>query len=63
MQQILQVFPDMHVNTPYPIHFGCDWITVITTVTGTITGQMTLLDGTVTPRQASRSTSSPARRA
>jgi hypothetical protein len=28
MQQMLQVFPDMHVNTPYPIQFGKgDWIT------------------------------------
>ena len=53
MQQILQLFPDTYVNTPYPIHFGGDWITVITTVTGTMTGQMTLPDGTVTPVQRS----------
>ena len=50
MQQFLQSFPDMHVNTPYPIQFGGgDWITVITNVTGTFTGQMTLQDGTVIP--------------
>ncbi|HEX6522680.1 MAG TPA: hypothetical protein VF070_22130 [Streptosporangiaceae bacterium] len=40
----------MHVNTPYPIQSGGgDWITVVTTVTGTSTGQMTLPDGTVIP--------------
>jgi hypothetical protein len=34
MQQFLCSFPDMHVNTPYPIQFGSgDWITVVTTVT------------------------------
>ena len=56
MQQILQVFPDTHVNTLYPIQFaGGDWITVITTVTGTFTGQMTLPPGTVPPdRQGAR---------
>jgi hypothetical protein len=54
--------PDMHVNTPYPTPFGGgDWITVITTVTGTFTGQMTLPDGTVTPRQARRSIASSTR--
>jgi hypothetical protein len=50
MRQFLQSFPDMHVNTPYPIQFGSgDWITVITNVTGTFTGQLTLPDGTVIP--------------
>jgi hypothetical protein len=50
MRQFLQSFPDMHVNTPYPIQFGDgDWITVITNVTGTFTGQLTLPDGTVIP--------------
>ena len=51
MQQFLRIFPDMHVNSdPYPIQFGAgDWITVITTATGTFTGQMTLPDGTVIP--------------
>ena len=50
MQQLLRIFPDIHVNTPYPIQFGTgDWITVITRATGTFTGQMTLPDGTVIP--------------
>ena len=50
MQQFLRSFPDMHVNTPYPIQFGSgDWITVVTNVTGTFTGEMTLPDGKVIP--------------
>jgi SnoaL-like polyketide cyclase len=50
MQQFLRSFPDMHVNTPYPIQFGSgDWITVVTTVTGTFTGEMVLPDGTLIP--------------
>ena len=50
MQQFLRSFPDMHVNTPYPIQFGSgDWITVVTNVTGTFSGEMTLPDGTVIP--------------
>ena len=50
MQQILQVFPDMHVNTPYPIQFGGgDWITVVTNASGTFTEEMTLPDGKVIP--------------
>jgi hypothetical protein len=48
MQQFLRSFPDMHVNTPYPIQFGDgDWITVVTDVTGTFTGEMVLPDGKV----------------
>ena len=48
MQQFLRIFPDMHVNTPYPIQFGSgDWITVVTNATGTFTGEMTLPDGKV----------------
>ena len=48
MQQFLRIFPDMHVNTPYPIQFGSgDWITVVTNATGTFTGEMTLSDGKV----------------
>jgi hypothetical protein len=48
MQQFLRSFPDMHVNTPYPIQFGSgDWITVVTNATGTFTGEMNLPDGTV----------------
>jgi SnoaL-like polyketide cyclase len=51
MQQMLRIFPDMHVySDPYPIQFGSgDWITVITNATGTFTGQMTLPDGTAIP--------------
>jgi SnoaL-like polyketide cyclase len=44
MQQMLRIFPDMHVYTPYPIQFGSgDWITVVTRATGTFTGEMNLL--------------------
>jgi hypothetical protein len=51
MKQFFAIFPDVHVhNDPYPIQFGSgDWITVVTRVTGTFTGQMTLPDGTVVP--------------
>ena len=50
MQQFLRSFPDMHVETPYPVQFGSgDWITVVTHATGTFTGEMTLPDGTVIP--------------
>ena len=48
MRQFLRSFPDMHVNTPYPIQSGDgDWITVVTNVTGTFTGEMVLPDGKV----------------
>jgi hypothetical protein len=49
MKQFFEIFPDVRVhNDPYPIEFGSgDWITVVTRVTGTFTGQMTLPDGTV----------------
>ena len=45
------MFPDVHVNNdPYPVQFGGgDWITVITNVTGTFTGEMALPDGNVIP--------------
>ena len=51
MQQMLRIFPDMHVySDPYPIQFGSgDWITVVTNATGTFTGEMMLPDGTVIP--------------
>jgi hypothetical protein len=51
MEQFFRVFPDVHVdNDPYPIQFGSgDWITVVTHVKGTFTGEMTLPDGTVIP--------------
>ena len=49
MQQMLHIFPDVHVHSdPYPIQFGSgDWITVVTRVTGTFTGQMVLPGGEV----------------
>ena len=48
MQQFLRSFPDMHVDTPYPIQFGSgDWITVVTRATGTFTGEMPGPDGNV----------------
>src|SRR5256885_4716993 len=50
MQQLVRMFPDIHVHTPYPIQFGGDdWITVVTNATGTFTGEMTLPDGQVIP--------------
>jgi ketosteroid isomerase-like protein len=51
MGQFFGMFPDVHVhNDPYPVEFGSgDWITVVTRVTGTFTGDMTLPDGTVIP--------------
>jgi hypothetical protein len=51
MQQFFRIFPDVHVdNDPYPVQFGSgDWITVISRVTGTFTGEMALPDGTVIP--------------
>src|SRR3989440_7403770 len=48
MQQLVRMFPDIRVHTPYPIQFGSgDWITVVTNATGTFTGEMTLPDGNV----------------
>jgi SnoaL-like polyketide cyclase len=50
MQQLVRIFPDIRVHTPYPIQFGDgDWITVVTNAHGTFTGEMTLPDGTVIP--------------
>src|SRR6266542_374959 len=50
MQQLVRMFPDIRVHTPYPIQFGGgDWITVVTNVTGTYTGEMTLPDRNVIP--------------
>ena len=51
MEQFFRIFPDVHVeNDPYPIQFGSgDWITVITRVTGTFTGEMILPDGNMIP--------------
>jgi hypothetical protein len=48
MRQFLRSFPDMHVDTPYPIGFGSgDWITVVTRARGTFTGELILPDGNV----------------
>jgi SnoaL-like polyketide cyclase len=51
MQQMLRIFPDVHVhNDPYPIQFGTgDWITVVSRVTGTFNGEMILPNGKVIP--------------
>ena len=50
MQQLVRMFSDIRVHTPYPIQFGgADWITVVTNVTGTFTGEMTRPDGEVVP--------------
>ena len=50
MQQLVRIFPDIRVHTPYPIQFGGgDWITVVTNATGTFTGQMTRPDGKAIP--------------
>jgi hypothetical protein len=46
MQQLVRMFPDIRVHTPYPSQFGGgDSITVVTNATGTFTGKMTLPDG------------------
>ena len=48
MQQLLRIFPDIHVETPYPVQFGSgDWITVVTRATGTFRGEMVLPNGKV----------------
>jgi len=51
MEGMFRAFPDVHVhNDPCPIQFGQgDWITFITKITGTFTGEMALPDGTVIP--------------
>jgi hypothetical protein len=51
MEQFVRPFPDVHVhNDPYPIQFGSgDWITVVSRVTGTFTGEMVLPNGKVVP--------------
>jgi SnoaL-like polyketide cyclase len=51
MKQFFDMFPDVHVdNDPYPVQFGSgDWITVVTNVTGTFTGEMVLPDGNKVP--------------
>jgi hypothetical protein len=47
---LVRAFPDIHVQTPYPVQSGAgDWITVVTNVTGIFTEQMVRPDGTVIP--------------
>jgi hypothetical protein len=48
MQELVRMFPDIRVHTPYPIQFGSgDWITVVTNATGTFAGEIRLPDGNV----------------
>jgi ketosteroid isomerase-like protein len=48
MQQLIRIFPDIHVVTPYAVQFGNgDWITVVTRATGTFKGEMSLPNGKV----------------
>src|ERR1700736_5468430 len=48
MQQMLRIFPDMHVYTPYPIQLGSgDWIPMNPHATGTFRGQIVLPNGKV----------------
>lgn len=51
VRQMLDAFPDIRVhNDPYDLQFGSgDWITVVTRITGTFTGELLLADGTVVP--------------
>jgi hypothetical protein len=50
MKQLVRMFPDIRVHTPYPIQFGSgDWITVVTRVTGMFTGEMKQPNGDVVP--------------
>lgn len=51
VRQMFRTFPEVHVhNDPYPVQFGSgDWITVVTRVTGTFSGEMTSPDGKVIP--------------
>src|SRR3989442_5472311 len=48
MRQLVQIFPDIHVPTPYPTQCGSgDWSTVFTRATGTFPGAMVLPNGKV----------------
>jgi ketosteroid isomerase-like protein len=51
VEELIRAFPDVHVdNDPYPIQFGQgDWVTVISTITGTFTGEMFGPDGNLIP--------------
>jgi hypothetical protein len=59
----LRSFPDMHVHTSHPIRFESgDWITVVTEVTGTFTGELNLPDGKVRAPTGKHSSSSSGKR-
>ena len=48
MKELVRMFPDIRVHTPYPIQFGSgDWVTVVTNVTGSFLGELRLPDGNV----------------
>jgi hypothetical protein len=51
MQGMFRAFPDVHVrNDPYPVQFGSGaWMTVVTRVTGTFSGELVLPDGATIP--------------
>ena len=51
MATMFEMFPDVRVhNDPYPVQYSDgDWTTVVTRVTGTFSGSLTLPDGTVIP--------------
>lgn len=51
IEDMIRAFPDVHVhNDPYPIQFGQgEWLTVISKMTGTFTGEMISPDGTPIP--------------
>ncbi len=51
LEGMFRAFPDIHVyNDPYPIQLSDgDWMTVVSKVTGTFSGQLVLPDGNVIP--------------
>lgn len=51
LEGMFRAFPDIHVyNDPYPIQFGDgDWMTVVTKVAGTFSGELVLPDGNAIP--------------
>jgi len=51
IEDMIRAFPGLHIhNDPYPIQFGQgEWITVISKMTGTFTGEMIGPDGTTVP--------------
>jgi hypothetical protein len=51
VEDVIRAFPDVRVhNDPYPIQFGQgDWVTVISRMTGTFTGELIGPDGNAIP--------------